>query len=451
MKLLASISLIFTFTQISFGQLNRVSLDGVAAQIGDNIILLSDIEEQVVQAKQAGMEINPDFRCQIIEGIMYQQLLANQAVLDSLVVTDQQVDAEMENRIRVIEEQIGGRDKMEKFYGKTILQIKAEFRDIIRERMLAQEMERQITQDLTVTPREVKDFFESLPADSIPFINTQMTFQQIVFFPEVSKTDKLTARNELQGLLDQARGGKNFASLARLNSDDVGSATKGGEIAARRGMMVAPFEAAVFSLKEGEISEIFESEYGYHIVKLIERKGDNYKCAHILKIPTYTTEALEKAAIKMDECYKELKANNITWDDAVVKYSNDEATRLNKGIISNPYTGDQKWDAAALSEIDNQIFVLTDKLKAGQITEPNLYVDMMTRKEGVRIVRLTQRTLPHKANLKEDYPLIQNATESIKRQKMVDEWVDKKIKLAYIKISDDYKDCSYMHNWMMNK
>ncbi len=448
MRLLVSISLLLTFTQVGFAQPSRIPLDGIAAQIGDNIILNSDIEAQVVQAKQAGMAVTQELRCSVLEGIMYQNLLVNQALLDSLVVTDQQVDSEMENRIRVIEEQIGGRDKMEKFYGKTILQIKAEFREIIRERMLAQEMERQITEDLTVTPREVKAFFESLPADSIPYINMQMMFQQIVLYPEITKADKQRARDELQKLLDQARAGKNFATLARLNSNDPGSASKGGEISARRGMMVAPFEAAVFSLKEGEISEVFESEYGYHIVKLIERKGDNYKCAHILKVPAYTTESLEAAAIRMDSCYRKLKANEITWDDAVMSYSNDEATKQNRGIITNPYTGDQKWDAAALNEIDNQIYILTKEMSAGQITEPNLYVDMMSRKEGVRIVRLALRTQPHKANLKEDYPLIQKAAESTKHQEMVDEWVAKKIRLAYVKVSEPYLNCTYKYDWI---
>lgn len=447
MKLLVSISLLFICLNVGFSQIKRTPLDGIVAQIGDNVILHSDIEAQIIQASQANMEITPEFRCNILENIMYQQLLVNQAMLDSIVVTDQQVDAEMENRLRAIEEQIGGREKMEKFYGKSIIQIKSEFRDIIRERMVAQEMERQITQDVTVTPREVKDFFESLPVDSIPYINAQMTFQQIVAFPEITKADKQRARAELQKILDQVKSGKSFASLARLNSDDTGSASKGGEISARRGMMVAPFEAAVFSLKEGDVSEIFESEYGYHIVKLIERKGDNYRCAHILKIPTYTTEALEAAAIKLDSCYRQLLANEITWDDAVLKYSNDENTRQNRGIITNPYTGDQKWDAASLSEIDNQIYILTDKLKAGQITEPNLYVDMMTRKEGVRILRLTNRTQPHKANLKEDYALIQAAAESMKRQETIDDWTKKKIRLAYVKISEEFKGCNFKQDW----
>jgi len=438
----------FSIAQTSISSKGKgIAIDGIVAQIGDNIILKSDIETQIVQAQQAKIEITDDFHCRILEELMVQHLLVNQAKLDSVEVTDQQVDVEMENRIRTIEEQIGGREKMEAFYGKTILQIKAEFREPIRQRMIAQEMERKITEDITVTPQEVKDFFHSIAPDSIPFINTQMTFQQIVLYPDITKEDKIKARTDLQQILDDARSGKNFASLARSNSDDLGSASKGGVIEARRGMMVAPFEAAVFNLKEGEISEIFESEYGFHIVKLIERRGDNYKCAHILKIPKYTEKALEMAALKMDTCYRELKSNEITWNEAVLKYSNDETTRLNKGMITNPYTGDQRWEASALNEIDNQIYLLTDKLEPGDITQPNLYVDLMTRKEGVRIIRLTERTTPHKANLKQDYPLIQNATESTKRQKIIDQWMIKKIKLAYIKIADEYKNCPFNHPW----
>lgn len=447
MKLLVSISLFALAIGHGFSQQDRVLLNGVVAQIGDNVILQSDLESQLAQAKQAGMTITPDFLCSVLEGVMYQNLLINQALLDSLVVTDQQVDAEMENRIRAIEQQIGSREKMEQFYGKTTSQIKEEFRDVIRQRMLADEMERSVTENVTVTPREVKDFFESLPVDSIPYINTQMTFQQIVMYPEVTKADKLRAKNELVDILKQAREGKNFGTLARLYSDDKGSASKGGEISARRGMMVAPFEAAVFSLKEGEISDVFETEYGYHVVKLIERKGDTYKCAHVLKVPTYTTAALENAAYVMDTCYRKLKANEITWDEAVIRYSNDESTMQNRGIITNPYTGDQKWDAAQLSEIDQQIYLLTDRLSSGEITEPNLYEDMITRKEGVRIIRLTQRTEPHKANLKEDYPLIQSAAESMKHQKMIDEWVNKKMQQAYVKINSEYKECNFKYNW----
>lgn len=447
MKLLSISSILILLAGNALAQ--KRPIDGIAAQVGDNIILISDIESQKLQAIQSGMTVTKDLECGILEGLMYQELLLNQAILDSIVITDEQVDSEMESRLRLIEEQIGGREKLEAFYGKSVTQIKIEFRDVIRDRLLSQEMERQITADISVTPKEVKDFYQSLPTDSIPFINSQLSFQQIVFYPVVTKDDKTRSKVELQGILEQARSGRSFSTLARLNSDDPGSASQGGEIEARRGMMVAPFEATVFSLKEGEISDVFETEYGYHIVKLISRKGDSYKCAHILKIPRYTDQALEQAAYKMDSCYRELRENKITWDDAVLKYSNESTTRLNRGIITNPYTGDQKWDMEALSQIDQQIYRLTDKLEVGDVTEPSLYVSMTERKEGVRIVRLMERTDPHKANLKDDYALIQLAALNEKKQRILDEWVTKKLKNAFIRIAEPYQNCNFSHQWQV--
>lgn len=447
MKLLVNISICILLVTQANAQ-NRTPIDGIAAQIGDNIILKSEIESQLIQLKNTDTPITPDMRCKIIEGIMYQNLLINQAMIDSVMITDQQVDAEMENRIRVIEQQIGGREKMEQFYGKTILQIKEEFREAIRKRMLAQEMERQITLDLTVTPREVKEFYNSLPEDSIPFINTQMTFQQIVFYPEITKADKKSSKEELLDILKQVKDGMSFSTLARLYSDDVGSANQGGKIEADRGMMVAPFEATVFSLKVGEVSDIFETEYGYHIVKLLERKGDHYTCAHILKIPKFTNEALEAAAMKLDSCYQQLNAHELTWEEAVLRYSNDEETKQNKGLITNPYTGAQDWDAASLNQIDQQIYILTKNLKPGEITQPNFYENMMSRKKGVRILRLAKQTEPHKANLKQDYPLIQNAAKTVKEQKTIENWVKDKINNAYVHISAEYQNCDFNYNWV---
>ncbi len=427
---------------------DKQPVDGIAAQVGDNIILVSDVMTQRQQAIQSGIEVTPTFECYLLEDLMYQNLLINQAKLDSIEITDANVDFEMENRLRALEEQIGSREKLEAFYGKTTSQIKKEFRDIIRQRLLAQEMERTITADLVITPREVKAFYDQLPKDSIPFINTQFTFQQIVQYPEITKEDKARAKADLEALLKQVRAGKSFSSLARLNSDDTGSAQKGGEIKASKGMMVAPFESTVMSLQVGEISEVFETEYGFHFVKLLERKGDNYVCQHILKIPTYTEASLHKAALKMDSCYTKLKESKITWDEAVVKYSNDEMTRFNRGIMTNPYTGDQKWDAAQLNELDQQIYYLTNKLEVGQFTEPNLYVNYMDRKEGVRIVKVLNRTEPHIANLKDDYSLIQSAAENDKKRKVLDEWVASKIKYAYIKISDEFKSCEFKNKWL---
>lgn len=439
---------VLTTMQLSAFAQPRKSVEGIVAQVGDNVILQSELLSQRQQAIQSGAVVDDHFDCALLEDIMYQNLLINQAKLDSIDITDANVDFEMENRLRTLEEQIGSREKLEAFYGKSTTQIKLEFRESIRQRMLAQEMERKITESVTITPKEVKQFYEMLPQDSIPFINAQFTFQQIVNYPEITREDRARAKSDLEKLLEQVRAGKNMSTLARLNTDDTGSAAKGGEIKARVGMMVPAFESTVMSLKVGEISDVFETEYGYHFVKLLDRKGENYTCQHILKVPTYTEASLQKAALKMDSCYLQLKEGKITWNDAVLKYSNDEATKYNNGVMSNPYTGDQKWDAAQLNEIDQQIHYLTNKLSIGQFTEPNLYVNFMDRQEGVRIVKVMNRTQPHTANLKEDYSLIQSAAENDKHRRLLDEWVGKKIKYAYVKIAEPYNKCTFKNHWL---
>lgn len=425
------------------------TIDKVVAQVGDHVVLLSDIQGQKIQAIQAGVEVNQALDCNILEELLYQYLLLNQAQLDSIEVTDAQVDAEMENRLRIIEQQIGGRQQMEEFYGKTATQIKQEFRPIIKDQLLAQEMERQITSEVSVTPREVKKFYQSIPMDSIPLINAQLSFQQIVHYPAITESDKLRAYNQLKEIRNNiVREGKSFTTQARIHSMDPGSASEGGKITASRGMMVPPFEAAVFNLEVGDISDIFETTYGYHIVKLLERKGDDYTCQHILIIPEFANNALEASALKMDSCYRLLKEGKITWDEAVLQFSNDEATRQNKGIITNPITGEQTWDMEDLNQVDQQIYILTDVMEKGDISEPNLYMNYIDRKQGVRIVRLMERTSPHRANLDDDYALIKRAAENDKKQKTISDWTASKIKNAFIRIEPEYENCSFNHNWL---
>ena len=440
-----TISFLFLAT-ISFAQERKV-VDKIVAQVGDNIILMSDLEAQKLQAIQAGMAVTKEMDCTVLEELMYNELLLNQAKLDSIEVSDEQVDSEMENRLRVLEEQIGGREKLEQFYGKSVTQIKEEFRPIIKDRLLSQEMERTITADITVTPKEVSDFFSKIPKDSIPLINAQLSFQQIVHYREITKADKKRAFDQLSEIRKNITGGKSFDTQARIHSMDPGSAAQGGKITASRGMMVPPFEAAVFSLEVGDISDVFESSYGYHIVKLLDRKGDDYVCQHILIIPEYTNDALEFSALKMDSCYALLKENKITWDDAVARFSNDEMTKQNKGIITNPISGEQTWDMEDLNQVDQQIFLLTDNMEKGDITNPNLYVDIYERKQGIRIVRLMDRKPQHLANLKDDYALIKRAAENDKKQRTINNWIKTKIGNAYVRIDESYQDCQFRNPW----
>ena len=439
----------FFFSFILFSQNEKNVIDKIAAQIGDNIILISDIQAQALQVEQSGTPIDSIDQCTILEEILFQKLLLHQAKIDSIEIPDAQVEGEMESRLRIIEKQIGSRQKLEEYYGKSTTEIKLEFKEIIKERLLSQEMEHKITSNVSVTPKEVKAFYTNIPVDSIQLINTKLSFQQIVHYPEITKTDKKIAFDKLAEIRNNIiLYGKSFETQARINSMDPGSASQGGKISASRGMMVPQFESAVFNLKVGEISEVFESTYGYHIVTLIERKGDDYTCKHILIMPEFSSQELVDAASKMDSCYAELTAKKITWDEAVLKYSNDELTKQNKGIITNPITGEQTWDMEDLNQVDQQIFVLTDAMEKGDISAPNLYTDIYERKQGVRIVRLMERSQPHRANLNDDYALIKKAAENDKKQRIINEWVKNKISTAFINIDPSFKNCSFKNEWI---
>lgn len=435
-------------TSISaFGQ--RKIIDKIIGQVGDNQILLSDIETQKHQAKLSEIPVDENFECETLEELLYQNLLLLQAEIDSVTIPDAQVDAEMENRIRVIEQQIGGRQKLEEFYGKSVNQIKVEFRDAIKKRMLVERMEEDITGDLHVTPDEVKTYFQSIPFDSLPLISTEIKLQQLTVFPEITNEDKLNARKKLQGILDDIRvNGKSFESMARIHSEDPGSASKGGIMEATVGMMVPAFENVVMALQEGQVSDIFETEYGYHIAKLLKRNGNDYICSHILIIPTFSREQLIASNNQIEEAYQKLKRNEVTWDDAVLKYSNDVNTRLNKGIITNPYSGEQYWKMEDLNQIDQQMFLLIDKMQIGDFSAPTLYFDINERKQGIRIVRVMDKTKPHRANLDDDYGMIQNATTAWKKQVIISKWVESKRHNAYIRIDDEYKNCELLEKWI---
>jgi peptidyl-prolyl cis-trans isomerase SurA len=441
--------LISVLLSLSLSAKAQTTVDKIVAQIGDNVILLSDIQAQKIQILQAGLELTPEKDCQILEELMYQNLLLNQAILDSIEVSDAQVDAEMEQRIRVIEGQIGGRQKLEEFYGKTIGDIKREFKTVIKDQLLSKEMERTITANVSITPREVRRFYENIPLDSIPLISSQLSFQQIVQYPEITTKDKERAFNKLADIRKKIiKNGKSFSTQARIHSMDPGSATEGGKINATRGMMVPQFEAAVFSLDKNGISDVFETNYGYHIVQLLDRKGDDYSCRHILIIPEFEFEAIAVAEKKMDSCYQLLSSGEISWEEAVTRFSNDETTRQNNGTITNPISGDIMWSMEDLNQVDQQIYLLTNSLEKGDLSTPSLYTNMMERKEGIRIVKLVERTVAHRANLKDDYALIKSAAESEKKQKIVSEWTTSKIGNAYIRLDENYKNCNFSNNWL---
>lgn len=443
-----SISLIGNAQIITNESTDEKVIDKIVGQVGNNPILLSDIQAQLLQLKSEGQEVNDQTRCSILEELLYQNMLLNQAKIDSIEISDAQVNAEMENRLRTLEQQIGSREKLESFYGKTYTQIKEEFREIIRDRLLSQDMERQIVQDLEVSPDDVRSFYKSIPEDSLPYVNEKIAIQQIVIYPKITQESRNAVIEKLNSWReDFINGERSFSAVATIHSEDQGSAKDGGKIDASRGMMVKPFEAAAFALEVGEISDVVETQYGYHIVKLLSRKGDDYTVRHILLTPEIGSQELSDAATLMDECYSKLKKHEMTWDEAVKAYSEDKETSQNQGNLSNPYTGDQYWDVANINQIDPQIFGLVNGLETGEISNPGLYTDMKTRKDGVRIVRIKDRTEPHTANLKDDYNFIKKAAENSKKEELLKDWVNSKVGKVYIRFDESFANCDFRYNW----
>ena len=317
------ISVFFLFSSsILFSQETGIVVDKIVAQIGDQIILKSDIETQKQQELQAGANALKINSCEILEQLMTSQLLLDQALLDSIVVSDEQVDAEMENRLRLLDEKFKGREKLEAFYGETTNQIKEKFRIQIRNKILSQEMERKLVQSVSVTPKDVNKFFKSIPTDSIPYINMKLSFQQIVHYPKITKEDKKRAYDILSDVRTAiVDNGKSFETQARIVSDDPGSASKGGKIEASAGMMVPQFESTVFQLKVGEISNIIETPYGYHIIKRISLAPaptfEEMKATLESKVAkderSKSTQDSFVAKLKKEYGYKDKTKNTLKW------------------------------------------------------------------------------------------------------------------------------------------
>lgn len=440
----------FLIVLLSGTAFSQKVIDKVVAQVGEEIILLSDIQAARLQEIQSGLDGDKFSDCMILEELMYEKLLVNQAKIDSIEVSDDMVNQEMEARLREIARQIGSMEALEEFYGKSVAQIKADFFMLIKKKIQAERMRETITQDVVITPKEVKEFYNKLPKDSIPYINSKVVVAQIVKYPAVTQKDKEKSRKILEGYRSQiVEGKKTFATIASLYSDDPGSRLQNGELGWQtRGTMVPEFEAALFKLEKMEVSPVFETQYGYHIVQLLDRRGDNYSVRHVLITPKVSENALMKAATTMDSIYTELKKGRLKFEDAAQRFSDDENSKQNGGKIVNPYSGDYYWDLQNINEIDPQMSRVVDILKIGGYSSPALYDNMYEQKQGIRIVKLLDKTKPHLANLEEDRQLIELAATNEKKQEVIDKWIQGKINGTFITIDENYlKDCDFKYNW----
>jgi peptidyl-prolyl cis-trans isomerase SurA len=424
-------------------------VDGVVAVVGGNMVLKSDIEGQYLQLRGQGIiKGSPSkVKCQILDKLLYMKLLLHQGQVDSIKVTDNQVDTEMDRRMRYFISQAGSPEKLEEYYGKTLLEIKNELKEIIREQMLTEQEEQKITKDITITPSEVKAFFRKIDKDSIPLINAEFEIGVIIKQPVMGLEEKQVVINKLKGFKDRIAKGDEFATLAVLYSEDPGTAKQGGELGMfKRGDMHAEFEAASFKLKTpGEVSDIVETEDGFHIIQLIERRGDYINVRHILLQPQVSMANLNKAKVNLDSVSMLVSTKKMKFEDAVVRYS-DDPSKNNGGLLVNNASGTTRFEASQLSQLDPKVFFVVDKLKVGDISAPVL---MKTErgKQEYRIYYLKDRTSPHRANLENDYARIQAMALDKKKDKVINDWVSQKIPGTYIRISEQYSNCEFTRKW----
>lgn len=423
-------------------------VDEIIAVVADRIILQSDLEEQYTQYARSGLPITPDSRCIIFEELLYQNLLINQSKIDSITVPDDQVEGEMNRRIEYFVQQIGSVEKMEEFYGKSIVQIKAEFKDLIRDQLLVQQMQGTISGDVTITPKEVREFYNSFPEDSLPFINAEVEVAQIVLEPQISEEEKDRVKTRLSGFRDRILKGEDFGTLAYLYSEDPGSANRNGELGfMTRGMLVPEFAAAMFSMEPGQISEIVETEFGFHLIQVIEKRGQQVNARHILLKPQVSNSDLLIAKQRLDSIRLAItSSDSIPFGDMASRHSSDESTNLNEGRMVNPATGTNKFEMDQMSQVDPGLFFVLDKMEPGDVSAPVIYQKPDGGK-AYRLVKLISVSEPHRANLKQDYQRIQDAARAQKEQKIMDNWIESKITVNYIKIDDRFEDCTFQHKW----
>lgn len=420
-------------------------IDRVVAVVGQNIILQSDIEAQYIQYRlQGGIKGSASsIRCEILEDQMFRKLMLNQAEMDSITVTDEQVDSEVDRMVSYFISQLGSQENLEKYYKKTMPEIREELFRMRKEQLLVEQVEHAMLANVEITPSEVKRFYQNMPKDSIPMVNSKYEIAQLVKKPPITLDQKLEVKDRLYKMRKRILEGERFSTLALLYSEDPGSAKKGGELGFKgKGEFVPEFEAAAFNLRDGEISEVVETEYGFHIIQMIERKGDFVNVRHILLTVKVDPEVLQMAYDQLDSIAELIHNDSLTFDEAVRRFS-DEKDKINGGILVNPVTGGTLFDA---SELDQQVSAAVNKMKVGEISAP---VPMKTsdNKDACRLLYLRKKTAPHQANLKDDYILIRDMAMQKKREEIINKWIANKSGKAYIKVDEDFRDCDFMFEW----
>ena len=425
----------------------KQKIDGVIAKVGDYIILDSDIDKSYLEISSQGGSIKDITRCQMLGKLMEDKLYAHQAVQDSLKVTDSEVKSLMEERLNYMVEQIGSMEKVVKYYKKSSEEeFRTYFFDILKEQKLTSEMQKKIIDGVEITPEEVRNFFKKIPKDELPVFGAEMEVAQIVVTPKVSDAEKQKVINKLKEFKKEIQeGGSSFATKAVLYSQDPGSRATGGYYKMnRKTQFVKEFKEVAFSLAEGEISEPFETDFGFHIIYVEKIKGQDVELRHILLIPAVTSEDLKAAKEKITLIRKRIEDKEITFAEAAKTMSDEKETRANGGALINPRTQDTRFE---LTKMEPTLYGQISNLKENEISLPILDEDQSGKKK-YKLITVTNRIEDHTADYAKDYTKIKDLALKEKQIKAIGKWFDDKIKDTYIKVIGEYRDCAFTNNWL---
>eukprot|EP01136_Pigoraptor_vietnamica_P020459 Opistho-1_new@69374 len=383
----------------------KANVDKVVAVVGGNIILLSDLNQQYAIYLNQGNPADEKAKCYFLQQMLVQKLLKQQAEIDSIVVEESQVDDVLDKKMRYQIQRMGGQERLEQFLQKSVLQYKDEMRPDVKEGLIAEKMQQKITENTNVTPLEVKKYFETYQKDSLPDIGTEVEVGEIVLHPKLTKAEKQKFYDKLEAIRLRIKSGEDFGFLAKTYSEDPGSAAEGGDYGfIDRTTMVKEFTAWAFKLKAGEMSPVFETDYGYHIVQVLERRGEQAHVRHILITPQITPASLERAKLKADSTYKDITVNKLPFATAASLYSDNKETQYNGGMMLYADNVTARTTFMPIEKLDPSVFVVIDTMKVGSISKPVAFRNEQDGKQGFKILYLKSKIPPHKGNLAQDYP-----------------------------------------------
>lgn len=444
-KILLLFSIVL-FSSAAMSQPKKVVADKIIATIGDKIILKSDVDNSIIDMQRQNMTIPPNASCLILDQALGLKALVLQAELDSIPVSEEEIDADIDNQIRGFISRYGSKEILEQIAGRTIFQIKEDFKESFRDQKMAQGARQKIVQDIKITPKEVQTYYDKIPKDSLKFYESELEVGEIIIYPKPSRDLENYAIDQLKEYKSEVESGKKkFEILAATFTDDPGSKQTGGlyELNRNDKQWDPIFLSKAFSLKDGQISNVFKGKFGYHIIQMVSRRGDDATIRHILKIPQVSSIEVNETISKMDSIRTQLVNGSLQFGDAVQRYSEDDNSKFTGGMIAKN-TGST---SLTIDEFDKDLVLMLKDLKVGEYSKPVEFTDY-TGKKGIRIIKIFSKSEPHRENLKDDYDKVASRALEEKKMAALEHWFISKIATFYVKLDPEYQSCPEMQKWL---